>query len=61
MFESHLKAIDMNCAVDNVVPTVIHDRYAYVPLEFFAEFLNEVSEENGKIFAVSSMCELAIA
>ena len=51
----------MNCAVDNVVPTVIHDRYAYVPLEFFAEFLNEVSEENGKIFAVSSMCELATA
>ena len=61
VFESHLKAIDMSRTIDSVVPTVIHDGYTYVPLEFFVEFLNDVGEEDGVIFAAPSMCELATA
>lgn len=61
VFESHLKAIDMSRTIDNAVPTVIHDGYTYVPLAFFTEFLNDVSEEDGTILVAPSMCELAAA
>lgn len=58
VFESHLKAIDMGRTIDNTVPTVIHNGYTYVPLEFFTEFLNDVSESEGMILISPSMCEL---
>ena len=61
VFESHLKAIDMSRTIVNAVPTVIHDGYTYVPLAFFTEFLNDVSEEDGTILVAPSMCELAAA
>ena len=59
VFESHLKVIDMSRTIDNAVPTVIHNGRTYVPAEFFAEFFNDVSVENGVILIAPSMCELA--
>ena len=59
VFASHLKAIDMSRTIDNAAPTAIHNGCTYVPLAFFAEFLNDVSEENGVILIAPSMCELA--
>lgn len=61
VFDSHLKIIDVSRTVDNAVPTVIHDGYTYVPLDFFTEFSNDVSEENGVILVAPSMNELAAA
>ena len=61
VFDSHLKAIDMSRTIDNAAPTAIHNGCTYVPLAFFAEFLNDVSEENGVILVAPSMCELAAA
>lgn len=58
VFESHLKVIDMSRTIDNAVPTVIHNGRTYVPLEFFTEFLNDVSVENGVVLVAPSMCEL---
>lgn len=61
VFESHLKVIDMSRTIDNAVPTAIHDGCTYVPLDFFTEFFNDVSEKNGVIFVAPSMNELAAA
>lgn len=59
VFDSHLKIIDMSRTVDSAVPVMIHDGCTYVPLDFFTEFFNDVSEENGVIFVAPSMNELA--
>ena len=59
VFDSHLKVIDMSRTIDNAAPTVIHDGVTYVPLDFFMEFFNDVSETDGLICIAPSMSELA--
>ena len=58
VFEGHLKVIDMSRTIENERETVVRDGYTYVPLEFFREFLNETSVENGVISVSPQMCEL---
>lgn len=58
VFDCYLQVIDISRTIDTAVPTVIHDGYTYVPLDFFTEFFNDVSEEDGVILIAPSVCEL---
>ena len=58
VFDSHLKAIDMSRTTVLPAAAVVFDGRTYVPLTFFTEFLNDVSEENGVILVAPSMCTL---
>lgn len=61
---SALIALSVSSALLSSLPvlaeaeTVVRDGYTYVPLEFFREFLNETSVENGVISVSPQMCEL---
>lgn len=51
-FSGRLRAIDTSREIENAVKTVVKDGCTYVPLDFFKEFLNDVSV-NGKTVSVS--------
>ena len=57
-FEGKLQIIDMSREIKNTVATTIHDGYTYVPVEFFVEFLNDVTIENNVIKIAPSKVEL---
>ena len=61
VFEGHLKVIDMSRTAELSAAAVFHDVRTYVPLTFFTEFLNDVSEEDGVILVAPSMCTLDAA
>ncbi len=48
----------MSREIKNTVATTIHDGYTYVPVEFFVEFLNDVTIENNVIKIAPSKAEL---
>lgn len=58
VFEGKLQIVNMSREVENAVPTVIHNGYTYVPLEFFQEFFNDTAVEGAMIKIAPSMCEL---
>lgn len=57
-FEGKLQVINMSREIENTVETIIHDGYTYVPMEFFLEFLNDVTVENMVIKIAPSKSEL---
>ncbi len=57
-FEGKLQIIDMSREIKNTVATTIHDGYTYVPMEFFVEFLNDITIENNVIKIAPSKAEL---
>ncbi len=57
-FEGKLNVIDMSCTVENAVATVIHDGYTYVPLEFFEEFLNDITVDGTSVTISPSKAEI---
>ena len=57
-FEGKLQIIDMSREIKNTVATTIHDGYTYVPMEFFMEFLNDITIENNVIKIAPSKAEL---
>ena len=59
VFEGKLQVINMSREIENAVPTVIHDGYTYVPLEFFQEFFNDTAIEGAAITIAPSKSELA--
>lgn len=59
VFTGHLKVINMSREIENALPTVVHTGgYTFVPADFFREFFNDVTVENGVITIAPSMCEL---
>lgn len=58
VFEGHLDAIDMSREIENAAKTIIHNGYIFVPMEFFAEFFNEVTVENMTVKFSPSKSEL---
>ena len=58
IFEGKLQVINMSREIENAVPTVIHNGYTYVPLEFFQEFFNDTSIEGTTITIAPSKSEL---
>lgn len=58
VFEGKLQIIDMSREIDNSVKTIILNGYTYVPLEFFEEFLNDITVEGTIIAVAPSRCEL---
>lgn len=57
-FEGKLKVIDLSREVDLAEAAVIYDGCTFVPLEFFAEFLNDVKVEENVISVSPSRAEL---
>lgn len=58
VFEGKLQVINMSREIENTVPTVIHNGYTYVPLEFFQEFFNDTAIEDATITIAPSKSEL---
>ncbi len=58
IFEGKLQIIDMSREVENKVPTIVHDGYTYVPLEFFQEFFNDTVIDETTITITPSKSEL---
>ncbi len=57
-FEGKLNIIDMSRTVENAVATVIYDGYTYVPLEFFEEFLNDITTDGTSVTISPSKAEI---
>lgn len=58
VFEGRLTVINMDREIKNAAPTVIHEGYTYVPLEFFREFFNDTAVNSGCITISPSRSEL---
>lgn len=57
VFEGKLQIIDMSREIKNAVKTTVHEGCAFVPLEFFEEFMNTTNIEGTTITIAPSMCE----
>ena len=57
-FEGKLQLIDMSRTVEIAIATVIHDGYTYVPLEFFEEFLNDITVDGNSVVISPSKAEI---
>ena len=58
VFTSRLTIIDLSRTIENAAETVFLDGCVSVPVEFFEEFFNDVSVENGTILIAPSMCSI---
>lgn len=55
IFTGHLQVIDMSREIELPVKTTIIGGHAYVPADFFIEFMNEVKIENGVVTIAPQM------
>lgn len=58
IFEGKLQIINMSRKIENALPTVTHNGYTYVPLEFFQEFFNDTAIDGTAITIAPSKSEL---
>ncbi len=56
--EGKLQVVDLTRDVENAQKTVIHNERTFIPVEFFEEFMNEISIEGNTITIAPSTAEI---